>query len=79
MKDGSANLLYGPGSGATSFTVTPTFQSGGFFVRGDVSIVHINSLVAGAGFGPNGADASQFRAMGEIGFIFGDNITGKKP
>ena len=79
VKEGSANLLYGPGSGATSFTVTPTYQKGGFFVRGDVSVVHANSLVSGAGFGTNGNDASQFRAMGEVGFIFGNNIMEKKP
>src|SRR6185503_4415236 len=29
----SVNLMYGPGSSGTSFTVTPTFQQGGFFVR----------------------------------------------
>ncbi len=79
VKEGSVNLVYGPGSGATSFTVTPTYQKGGFFVRGDVSFVHANSLVSGAGFGTNGNDASQFRAMGEVGFIFGNNIMEKKP
>ena len=32
------NLLYGPGSSAFGFTVTPTYQKGGFFLRGDVGI-----------------------------------------
>ena len=31
------NLMFGPGSKGTSFTVTPTFQHGGFFVRADLS------------------------------------------
>src|SRR5262249_16767166 len=34
--DGSVNLLYGTGSSATSFTVSPTFQYGGFFGRFDL-------------------------------------------
>ena len=32
------NLLYGPGSSAFGFTVTPTYQKGGFFLRGDLGI-----------------------------------------
>jgi Putative beta-barrel porin-2, OmpL-like. bbp2 len=76
-KDGSVNLLYGPGSKATTFTVTPTWQSGGLFIRGDVGVIHIADATPGATFGPAGKDGTQFRVMGEIGFIFGDNI--KKP
>ncbi len=34
----AVNLMYGPGSGGTSFTVTPTFQNGGFFARGDIGL-----------------------------------------
>ena len=76
----SVNLLYGPGSAATSFTVTPTFQQGGFFVRGDVSYVHLSSMAKGAGFGQFGASSGQPRAMVEFGFMFGNNIveTAKK-
>ena len=73
-KDSSVNLLYGPGSSGTSFTVTPTYQTGGFFARGDVAVVHIGSLTPGFGFGQAGNDATQFRVTGEIGFIFGDNL-----
>lgn len=73
----SVNLMYGPGSNGTSFTVTPTFQSGGFFVRGDVAWTHIGSYTKGDVFGPNGLDNNQFRVAGEIGFIFGDNIMKK--
>jgi hypothetical protein len=74
----SLNLLYGPGSAGTSVTVTPTFQSGGFFLRGDIAWVHANSFTKGDVFGPAGLNDNQFRAVGEIGFIFGDNIE-KKP
>jgi hypothetical protein len=75
----SVNLMFGPGSSGTSVTVTPTFQYGGFFVRGDLSWVHANDFTPGAVFGPKGLDNNQFRGMAEIGFIFGNNITEKKP
>jgi hypothetical protein len=74
----SLNLLYGPGSDGTSFTATPTFQSGGFFLRGDVAWTHAGSYVPGDVFGPLGTKNNQFRAVAEIGFIFGNNIE-KKP
>jgi Putative beta-barrel porin-2, OmpL-like. bbp2 len=73
----SVNLLYGPGSNATSLTVTPTFQQGGFFVRGDIAWVHAGSFTPGSVAGPNGTDNNQFRAVGEIGFIFGNNLEKK--
>ncbi len=71
----SVNLIFGPGSGATSVTVTPTIQRGGFFVRGDVSLTHATSFAPGSVFGSNGTDANQVRAVGEVGFIFGSNLT----
>ena len=70
----SINLLYGPGSTGTSITVTPTVQHGGFFVRGDIAWVHAGSFAPGSVFGPAGLDNNQFRAAGEVGFIFGDNL-----
>jgi hypothetical protein len=75
----AVNLLYGPGSAATSVTATPTFQRGGFFARGDLSWVHAFSIMPGDAFGPTGMNHNQPRAMGEIGFIFGNNIADKKP
>ncbi len=74
----AVNLLYGPGSTGTSFTVTPTFQAGGFFVRGDLAYVHAGDYTKGAVFGPLGNDNNQFRVVGEIGFVFGNNIVEKK-
>lgn len=73
------NLMYGPGSGGTSVTVTPTFQYGGFFFRGDVGYVHATNYTKGSAFGPAGLDQNQTRAVAEIGFMFGNNIVEKKP
>jgi hypothetical protein len=77
--DGSVNLMYGPGSAATSITVTPTFQYGGFFLRGDVGYVHATDITPGDSFGRGGNLKSQPRAVAEFGFIFGNNIVEKKP
>ena len=76
--DQAVNLMFGPGSAGTSFTVTPTFQSGGFFARGDFGFVHASNFMPGGGFGPNGNAANQPRIVGEIGFIFGNNLQGEK-
>ncbi len=68
--EGAVNLLYGPGSGAWSFTVTPTYQNHGFFIRGDLAIVHASSITAGDAFGQFGTSANQPRGVVEAGFIF---------
>jgi len=73
------NLMYGPGSKGTSITVTPTFQYGGFFFRGDISYVHVSDITPGLAFGQGGTLKSQPRAIAEIGFIFGNQLTEKKP
>jgi hypothetical protein len=75
----AVNLMFGPGSAGTSITVTPTFQYGGFFFRGDVAFVHASSITPGDAFGQGGTLKNQPRAMAEFGFIFGNNITEKKP
>jgi putative OmpL-like beta-barrel porin-2 len=74
----AVNLLFGPGSAGTSVTVTPTFQYGGFFFRGDIAFVHASNYTPGYVFGPAGLNNNQTRAMGEIGFVFGNNIVEKK-
>ena len=68
--DGSANLLYGPGSKAYSFTFTPTYQSGVFFTRGEVSIVGASSTTRGDAFGKTGSSTSQARFAIETGILF---------
>ena len=75
----AVNLLYGPGSSGTSVTATPTFQYGGFFVRGDVAWVHVSGFTPGDVFGSSGLNGNQFRAVAEMGFMFGNNIVDKKP
>jgi hypothetical protein len=67
-----ANLLgYGSGSGAFSFTITPTWVKDAFFLRGDVSVVHITSGTPGAEFGIfGGTNANQVRGVIETGFLF---------
>ena len=70
----AVNLMFGPGSAATSLTVTPTFQHGGFFVRGDLAWVHASSITPGDAFGRSGTLPNQPRAMAEFGFIFGNNM-----
>jgi hypothetical protein len=66
------NLLgYGPGSGAFSFTLTPTYIKDGFFMRGDFSIVHATDTTpAFAVFGPDGTKVDQPRGAIEVGFMF---------
>jgi hypothetical protein len=73
----AVNLMYGPGSAATSITVTPTYQRGGFFVRGDLAYVHASNITPGDAFSRNGMNPNQPRAMAEFGFIFGNNVAEK--
>jgi len=64
------NLLYGPGSGAFSVTVTPTFTYKQFFARADLSLVDITDRTPGLGFGSSGNESTQVRALLETGVIF---------
>jgi hypothetical protein len=66
----SVNLMYGPGSSAWSATLTPTFQQGRFFTRGDLSFVRANNITPGFAFGLSGTSQNQPRAVIEIGFLF---------
>jgi hypothetical protein len=70
----AVNLMFGPGSSGTSITVTPTYQKGGFFVRGDLSWAHAGSFTKGDVFGPLGLNNNQTRGVIETGFVFGNNI-----
>jgi hypothetical protein len=68
--DGSANLLYGPGSTAWSFTFTPTYQVGVLFTRAEVSFVGASSATPGFAFGRSGTSTSQTRFAIETGILF---------
>jgi hypothetical protein len=81
LLDPNTNLLglgfsgigsFGPGSGAFSFTATPTWAKDGFFVRADISVVHMTNLPSGGtgAFGPGGTDLNQPRGLIEAGFMF---------
>lgn len=70
MAEGAINLLYGAGSGAWSFTLTPAYQNHGFFIRGDLSVVWATNSTPGFGFGPSGIDRTQPRGAVEAGFVF---------
>ncbi|MCJ2032910.1 outer membrane beta-barrel protein [Methylobacterium sp. J-068] len=73
---GQSSVLYGPGSSAFSFTVTPTFTFDRYFLRGEFSTVQLYDTstiipgVLGTGFGRNGLKTSQERYMIETGITF---------
>jgi hypothetical protein len=65
------NLLYGAGSKAWSFTVTPTWQKGPFFARAEFSYVKASSTIDGLTlFGNQASNTSQTRLLLESGVIF---------
>lgn len=66
----AVNLLYGPGSSAFGFTLTPTYRKDGFFVRGEVSVVKARDITPGAAFGRAGLNNTQPRGLIEAGFMF---------
>jgi hypothetical protein len=67
---GANNLLYGPGSGAFSITLTPTYQYKYFFARAEFSWVKANSITAGDALGASGTGDSQTRVLLETGILF---------
>jgi putative OmpL-like beta-barrel porin-2 len=67
---GDPTLLYGPGSNAWSFTITPTWQNKFFFARTEFSYVKAASATPGLVFGPTGTSDSITRVQLEAGVIF---------
>ena len=67
---GTPNLLYGPGSHACSFTITPTYQQGIFYARAEASYVTLGDAVSGDAFGRNFDKTNQTRLMFETGVLF---------
>jgi hypothetical protein len=67
---GPANILYGAGSNAFSFTITPTWQYKRFFIRPELSYVSASSTTAGSALGQFGNDTDQFRGLIETGILF---------
>ena len=67
--DGSANLLYGPGSQAYSLTLTPTYQYKQLFIRPEVSYTQALAYQRGTAFGDQGKDSTQVRGLLEFGLL----------
>jgi len=75
---GTTSLLYGPGSSAASFTITPTFTFDRAFVRAEYSLVKVyditrgdlNEGTTGTAFGRTGNRTTQERVMIEAGITF---------
>ena len=67
---GNNNLLYGPGSSAFSFTVTPAYQYKYFFTRAEFSFVKAISITSGDVFGAAGTKETQTRFVVESGILF---------
>jgi hypothetical protein len=67
---GAPNLLYGPGSAAWSFTLTPTYQYKNYFVRAEFSYVGTSDISPGLAFGRDGNKGSQVRGAFELGLVF---------
>lgn len=70
LANGAPSLLYGPGSKAWSITVTPTYQKGIFFLRGELAHVGTSDTTPGFALGRNADQKSQNRALVETGFLF---------
>jgi Putative beta-barrel porin-2, OmpL-like. bbp2 len=70
VSNGAPSLLYGPGSNAWSLTLTPTYQRGIYFVRGEGGYLRANNITSGSALGPDFNDKSQTRAMIETGITF---------
>jgi hypothetical protein len=67
---GAPNLMYGPGSSAWSFTITPTYQYKRFFGRAELSYVDASNITSGMAFGADGTSSSQVRFLLEVGLLF---------
>jgi hypothetical protein len=65
---GPGNVLYGPGSSAGSLTLTPTYQMGVWFLRGEGSVVH--AFDSAGAFGKDGGKKTQLRGVIETGIVF---------
>ena len=67
---GPGNVLYGPGSSAGSLTLTPTYQIGIWFVRGEGSVVHAFDSTAGSPSAEAATAKTQVRGLIEAGIVF---------
>jgi hypothetical protein len=66
----AASFLYGPGSKAYSFTITPTYTWNRFFIRPEFSYVRADDITPGTAFGAAGLNKEQVRGRMEFGVMF---------
>lgn len=67
----NADLLgYGPGSSATTWTITPSYRMNDIFARAEYSAVNVSDVLPGLGFGPHGTATNQSRVVFEFGVQF---------
>ncbi len=64
------SLLFGPGSGAASITLTPAYMRDHWFIRADLAAVALTHATAGDAFGRSGDATTQLRGLLEAGYIF---------
>ncbi|MGC9270856.1 MAG: outer membrane beta-barrel protein, partial [Acidiphilium sp.] len=50
--------------------VTPTWQQGNIFARGEVGLLHLTSVGTGPAFGSSGTDRNQVIGLLEAGVVF---------
>jgi Putative beta-barrel porin-2, OmpL-like. bbp2 len=67
----NADLVgYGPGSRATTWTITPAYHPGPFFARAEYSYVSVARFAPGLAFGTAGTVPNQSRFLVEAGVVF---------
>ncbi|HET9031074.1 MAG TPA: outer membrane beta-barrel protein [Candidatus Aquilonibacter sp.] len=70
-RSANADLVgYGPGSRATTWTITPAYHFAPFFLRAEYSHVNVAQGAPGLGFGPSGTFSTQSRVVIETGVQF---------
>lgn len=67
---GTPNLLYGPGSSALTFTITPTLQYQKYFARVELSMIRLYDFGPQQGFGFDQQKQAQLRGIFELGILF---------
>jgi Putative beta-barrel porin-2, OmpL-like. bbp2 len=70
VADDAPNLLYGPGTKAFSFTLTPTYRYKRFFARIELSYLKAFDTTPGDALGPTLASTSQAHGLVETGVLF---------
>lgn len=68
LAQNSVNLMYGPGSSAWSFTLSPTFQPARSLPRGELLSVRAKVITPGETLGTSGVDQVQPRGV-VVGFL----------